>query len=227
MLTLKHRVKHAPPAVSVLRTLARFHRGSLSHLGRVKRNSRSGLAFKVLVGTILSHRTKDAKTEIATNALLAALSTPAAIAAAPIAKIRQLIKPAGFYNSKARYLKECCSQLVARFGGAVPRSMEELTSLPGVGRKTAGCVLAYAFNLPAIPVDSHVHRVSNRLGIVSTRTPEETEMALMRALPRSLWVQVNELLVLHGQTVCVPISPRCSACPLDRECPKKGVKARR
>ena len=215
-------------AVEALGKLGKFYSGKLTHLGREKKKlapkDEQPIAFRVLVGTILSHRTKDERTEKATDALLSNYSTPQKLARAPIKKIVSLIKPVGFYNSKARYVKKCAQELVEKFGGRVPKTMEELTGLTGVGRKTAGCVIAYAFELPAIPIDSHCHRVANRLAWVETRTPEQTEIELMNLLPKHYWREVNELLVLHGQTTCVPISPFCSRCPLAGECPRIGVK---
>lgn len=220
-------------AVWALDELKKFHAGRLSHLAREKKDSdnqketQQQAAFRILIGTILSHRTKDAKTEQATTALLKHYKTPQQLAKAPHAKVRALIKPVGFYNSKAKYVVKCSQELVERFGGNVPNTFELLTMLTGVGRKTAGCVLAYAFELPAIPVDSHVHQIANRLGIVRTSDPLETEAELMNVMPRNRWIDVNELLVLHGQTICVPVSPMCSRCSLQTKCPKIGVKARR
>lgn len=213
-------------AIAAIRILSGLYENSLSHLGREKRkhSSPQQLAFRILIGTILSHRTKDERTEIATQQLLAKFSSPKALAAAGIVQIRKLIKPVGFYNSKARYVKECSRQLVEKFGGKVPEKMEELTLLTGVGRKTAGCVIAYAFEGDAIPVDSHVHQVANRLGFVKTKTPLETEFALMKLIPREKWNVVNEAFVVHGQQTCVPISPFCSRCPLSETCPRVGVK---
>lgn len=218
-------------AVQSLAKLKKFYAGKLTHLGREKKKispaHEQAVAFRVLIGTILSHRTRDERTEQATQALLFAFPTPEKLAAAPIKKIVSLIKPVGFYNSKAKYVKKCAHELVERFGGAVPNRMEELTGLTGVGRKTAGCVIAYAFELPAIPIDSHCHRVSNRLGWVGTKTPEQTEVELMKLLPEKSWRDVNELLVLHGQNTCAPISPFCSLCPLRETCPRIGVRTSR
>lgn len=215
-------------AVEILDRLRLHLAGRKTHLerekGKIPSANEQQTAFRVLIGTILSHRTRDEKTEIATGALLAAFSTPRELAAAPIEKIRELIRPVGFYNSKAGYVKKCSQELVEKFGGKVPKTMEELTGLTGVGRKTAGCVRAYAFGLPAIPVDSHCHRISNRLGLVKTGTPEESELELMKVFPRQRWVEVNELFVLHGQNTCAPISPFCTQCPLAGICPKIGVK---
>ena len=216
-------------AVVAIRMLSTVYKNSLSHLGREKKQHASSqqLAFRILIGTILSHRTRDEKTEIATQQLLAKFPSPKKLAAASTAQIITLIKPVGFYNSKARYVKECSRQLVERFSGIVPQSMEELTSLTGVGRKTAGCVIAYAFEGAAIPVDSHVHQVANRLGIVKTKTPLQTEFALMEIIPRKHWKEVNEVFVVHGQKTCVPLSPFCSRCPLSAMCSRVGVKKAR
>jgi len=179
--------------------------------------------FRVLVATMISLRTKDDVTRAAADRLLAAAPTPSALAALPAPRIARLIYPAGFYRTKSRNLRDAARILVSERGGAVPRSMEELLALPGVGRKTANLVRNLGYGLPGICVDTHVHRISNRFGWVSTRTPEETERALMRVLPRRYWIVINELLVRYGQTVCTPLSPRCTACPVSAWCPQVGV----
>jgi len=142
-------------------------------------------------------------------------------------EIQTLIYPVGFYRVKARNLKQIAYQLIDRFQGEVPADRQLLLSLPGVGRKTANLVLNLGFGIPAICVDTHVHRISNRLGWVRTRTPEQTEYALMEVLPQRYWIPINEVLVAYGQRVCTPQSPFCSTCPLERECPKVGVGRRR
>ncbi|OIO25444.1 hypothetical protein AUJ14_04225 [Candidatus Micrarchaeota archaeon CG1_02_55_22] len=211
-------------AVRSLKTLIAYYsrQGLISHLGRERKRS-GNVAFRVLIGTILSHRTKDERTELASKALLAKYATPQALSKASLGEVRRLIKPVGFYNSKARYVVECSRELVERFSGRIPDNVSDLVTLTGVGRKTAGCVVAYAFGKPAIPVDSHVHQVSNRLGLVETKTPLQTELALELLLPKPLWKDVNEAFVVHGQNVCVPISPHCSKCPLRGKCPRTGV----
>ncbi|MBI3588169.1 endonuclease III [Candidatus Micrarchaeota archaeon] len=221
-------------AVEVIRRLKRFLAQRKSHLarevakGKERKFGYGRTAFNVLIGTILSHRTRDELTEIAANALLARFPTPRKLSKAPLAQIEKLIRPVGFYRSKAKYVKACSRELAERFGSAVPKTMDELTSLTGVGRKTAGCVIVYAHRKPhAIPVDSHVHQVSNRLGLVRTKTPEETERELMRIIPRGNWLDVNELFVVFGQVQCVPVSPLCSTCPLADICPRVGVKVSR
>jgi len=179
--------------------------------------------FRVLVSTMISLRTKDEVTTRASRALLSLAPTPARLAVLPAARVARAIYPAGFYRTKARNLRIVARLLLDRHGGAVPSRMEELLALPGVGRKTANLVRNLGFGLPGICVDTHVHRISNRMGWVTTRTPEETERALMRILPRRYWIGVNELLVRYGQAVCTPLSPRCSMCPARPWCARTGV----
>jgi endonuclease-3 len=179
--------------------------------------------FRVLVSTLLSARTKDDVTARASARLFAVASTPAAIAALPARRIERLIFPVGFYRTKARNLRAACRLLVERFGGRVPDSIDALVELPGVGRKTANLVLIEGFRKPAICVDTHVHRITNRWGYVETGSPAETEIALRRALPRRYWLESNALLVSFGQHTCLPLSPLCSSCPVERRCPRIGV----
>jgi endonuclease-3 len=179
--------------------------------------------FRILVSTMISLRTKDAVTAAASGRLLKEAPTPAALAALGARRIERLIYPAGFYKTKAGHLRAAAQIILQKHAGEVPDTMEDLLTLPGVGRKTANLVRNLGFGLPGICVDTHVHRVSNRLGWVSAPTPEKTEMALMERLPKRYWMAINELLVRFGQRVCVPVSPRCSACPLAGGCPRVGV----
>jgi endonuclease III len=181
--------------------------------------------YKVLTATILSARTKDETTAEAARRLFAAAPTMTALSRLTIARIRRLIYPVGFYRTKAAHLKRLPAQLQALFGGAIPHTVEELIRLPGVGRKTANLVVAVAFDKPAICVDVHVHRISNRWGYVSTSTPLETEMVLRATLPRTRWKRYNSLLVSFGQHTCRPVNPRCGACPLVRVCGRIGLPA--
>jgi endonuclease-3 len=174
--------------------------------------------FHVLISTVLSQRTKDANTYSASAALFQRFNTPKEIAQAPLAEIIPLIRPAGFPETKARAIKEIGRRVHKEMGDEVPDDIEVLLSLPMVGRKTANCVLAYAFHEPAICVDTHVHRISNRIGLVGTKDPEGTEMALMLAVPRDLWIDVNSLLVRFGQTICLPRNPKCASCPVAPHC---------
>src|SRR3989338_3796250 len=179
--------------------------------------------FQVLISTVLSLRTKDKTTEGASHRLFSVAPDAERLSMLSIARIEKLIFPVGFYHTKAKNLLEICGQLKERFGGKVPASMEDLLSLPGVGRKTANLVMTVGHGLPGICVDTHVHRISNRWGLVRTRTPEETEMALRERLPKRFWIEVNDLLVAFGQNLCLPVSPHCSRCRLKSQCPRVGV----
>ena len=179
--------------------------------------------FRLLVACIISLRTKDAVTAEASARLFARADTPERMARLPEPEIGRLIFPAGFYNTKARQIRALAARLCAEDGGRVPSDRASLMSLPGVGRKTANLVLGLGFGIPAICVDTHVHRISNRLGLVRTAKPEETEQALEGILPRRYWIEINDLLVTFGQNVCHPTSPRCSTCPLARRCRRVGV----
>jgi endonuclease III len=179
--------------------------------------------FRVLVATMISLRTKDEVTGRASGALLSVAPTPVLLAALPVQQIARSIFPAGFYNTKAKNLRAVARLLLERHDGRVPSDMEALLALPGVGRKTANLVRNLGFGLPGICVDTHVHRISNRMGWVHTHTPDQTEQALMDVLPRRYWIGVNEILVRYGQAVCTPLSPRCSSCPAARWCPRAGV----
>ncbi|MDY0162417.1 endonuclease III [Desulfobotulus sp.] len=183
--------------------------------------------FGVLVATLLSLRTKDEVTEAAARRLLARADTPEAMRALGEETIRELIFPVGFYPTKARRLVEICGILMEKHGSRVPDSMEALLELPGVGRKTANLVLVEGYGIPAICVDTHVHRISNRLGYVRTQTPEQTEMALRERLPLEYWASYNEMLVAFGQVLCRPLSPWCSRCPVAHMCPRIGVERSR
>jgi len=174
--------------------------------------------FRVLVSTILSHRTRDENTAKATENLFSVYKTPEQLANADPEEVRKLIKPSGFYNMKTKNIMKVATQLLDEFGGTVPDNEESLLKLHSVGRKTANCVLVYAFNRPAIPVDTHVHRISNRLALVRTKKPEETEAALVKTVPRRYWLELNDLFVRFGQTTCKPIGPRCGVCTLKGAC---------
>ena len=191
-------------------------------------DAEGGDPFRILIGTILSHRTRDENTTKATERLFSRYRTPFELAEADPRVVRSLIRPSGFYNMKTKNIITASKQIVEQFGGKVPDNEGDLLKLRAVGRKTANCVLVYAFNKPAIPVDTHVHRISNRLGLVKTKKPEDTEEALVETVPRRHWLELNDLLVRFGQTTCKPIGPRCSACSLTGTCQYyKSVVARR
>jgi len=189
--------------------------------------NRGASPFEVLVSTLLSLRTKDEVTGEAARRLLDVARTPEAMVALSPKKIEDLIYPVGFYPTKAKRLLSISRILLDRYGGKVPDTLEALTALPGVGRKTANLVLVEGFKIPAICVDTHVHRISNRIGYVKTKTPDKTELALRKKLPKRHWVRYNELLVAFGQTLCRPISPFCSRCPVSDMCPQVGVERHR
>ena len=174
--------------------------------------------YKVLVRTILSQRTRDENTDQATENLFSKYKDIYEVVDAPIDDVKELIKPAGFYNVKASRIHEVSRILIDQYGAEVPDTLEELVKLPGVGRKTANCVLVFAFELPAIPVDTHVHRISNRLGLVDTKEPEETEVELTKIAPKELWIKLNDLMVQFGQNICKPMSPQCEICPCTEIC---------
>jgi endonuclease-3 len=183
--------------------------------------------FRSLIATVLSHRTRDENTESASRKLLAQYPTPQALASGKLAKIRSLIREVGFWRVKAGRVREIARILIRDFGGKVPDNYEGLLSLPGVGRKTAGCVLVFGFGRQALPVDTHVHRISNRLGLVRTKTPEETEEALLEVFPGDRLAPVNGVLVEHGKAVCRPISPLCGRCAVNSLCLRAGVEKHR
>jgi endonuclease-3 len=183
----------------------------------------AGDPFRVLIACLLSLRTQDTTTAPAAARLFALADTPAAMLRLTARQIERAIYPVGFYRTKARVILDLCRDLLERFGGRVPADLDALLTLKGVGRKTANLVVTLGFNAPGICVDTHVHRISNRLGYVRTRTPDETEMALRAKLPRRFWIGYNDLLVTFGQNVCAPVSPKCSACPVRALCRRVGV----
>jgi endonuclease-3 len=199
-------------AVLIVKTLVKD--AGFTAVGSVSR----GKPFRALVGTILSHRTRDEKTEIASKTLLSRYPNPRSLAKAPVSEIARLIRGVGFYRVKAKWLKNIAEILIRDFSSKVPDSYEKLLTLPGVGRKTAGCVLVYGFGKPAIPVDTHVHRIANRLGLVSTKTPEQTEKALAKLLPKRYWLALNQSFVEYGKKICKPVRPLCPLCRIAPLC---------
>ena len=179
--------------------------------------------FRILIGCILSLRTKDEVSFPATERLFARAATPQAMLRLRASSIEKLIYPAGFYRRKAVQILSISRQLVDRYDARVPAGFDALLALPGVGRKTANLVVTLAFGKPGICVDTHVHRVANRLGWVQTKNPDATEFALRRVLPRKHWIRINEILVRHGQKICKPLSPVCSRCVVASACTRRGV----
>ncbi len=185
---------------------------------RALHEAETGGPLSILIGTILSARTRDENTSPAVKKLFTRYKTAHALAKAKVSDVEKIIKRTGFYHVKARRIIKVASLIDSQYSGKVPDSFDELLKLPGVGRKTANCVLVYAFDKPAIPVDTHVHRISNRLGLVKTKTPEETELALMKKIPKKYWLEINDTFVMYGQNICKPISPMCDVCQLKSEC---------
>lgn len=183
--------------------------------------------FKILVATVLSARTKDGMTAKVCMRLFKKVSKPADLMSLSESDIQNLIYPVGFYKNKATYLKKIPFVLKERFDGIIPTTVDELIQLPGVGRKTANLVVAVAFKKPAICVDIHVHRMSNRLGLVRTKTPYETEMRLRKKLPKKYWLKINNYFVAYGQAICTPVSPWCSKCALQKYCKQIHVTSTR
>ena len=209
-----------PPRKRILEVIRRLSAAYPEHPLKI---SEKTPAFRSLISTIMSSRTKDPVTVEAARRLFAEFRSPKAMFSANPKRIAELIYPVGFYKTKAKQLVRVAEMIMERFGGKVPRTREELMELPGVGRKTANLVLSVAFGVPAICVDTHVLRISNRLGWVKTDTPGDTESALMKLLPESEWAAINRLIVNHGQQICHPTSPRCSECIITELCPKVGV----
>jgi endonuclease-3 len=218
--------KHRPPAKIQIDEVVRLLREAVRDLDvpivtEISRKRRD--PFDILISTILSLRTKDDVTRRAAEKLLTRAGTAEELLAVPEKEIAELIYPVGFYKTKAKTIHNVCSELQTKYAGMVPDSLDELLKLKGVGRKTANLVITLGFGKLGICVDTHVHRISNRLGYVKTKTPDDTEMALRKKLPKQYWIEYNDLLVTWGQNVCKPISPFCSSCAVQVYCRKVGV----
>ena len=178
----------------------------------------TGGPFSILIGTILSARTKDESTTKVCKVLFSKYTNAKSLANAKVKDIEKIIKSIGFYHVKSKRIIEVAKIIDSQYDGIVPNDLETLVKLPGVGRKTANCVLVYAFEKPAIPVDIHVHRISNRLGLVQTKTPEETEQELMKKIQKKYWIEINDTFVMYGQNICKPVSPMCHVCKIKKNC---------
>jgi len=192
-----------PPRITALREL---------------HEAETGGPFSILIGTILSARTRDENTAKVAKELFRKYKSAKALSNAKIKDVEKIIKSIGFYHVKAKRIIDVASIINSKYKGNVPDNLEELIDLPGVGRKTANCVLVYAFEKPAIPVDVHVHRISNRLGLVDTKIPEETEFELMKIISKKYWLEINDTFVMYGQNICKPISPMCNVCKIKNLC---------
>jgi endonuclease III len=178
----------------------------------------TGGPFSILIGTILSARTKDESTTKVCKVLFSKHKNAKSLANAKVKDVEKIIKSIGFYHVKSKRIIEVAKIIDSKYKGIVPDDLETLVKLPGVGRKTANCVLVYAFEKPAIPVDIHVHRISNRLGLVETKNPEDTEQELMKKVPKKFWIDINDTFVMYGQNICKPISPMCDVCKIKKNC---------
>lgn len=192
-----------PPRITALREL---------------HEAETGGPFSILIGTILSARTKDESTTKVVKVLFSKYKNPKQLANAKISDVEKIIKSIGFYHVKSKRIIEVAKIIDSKYKGKVPDKLDTLIQLPGVGRKTANCVLVYAFEQPAIPVDIHVHRISNRLGLVQTKKPEDTEQELMKKIDKKYWIKINDTFVMYGQNICKPISPMCNVCKIKRNC---------
>jgi len=193
----------------------------------VRRTSQNKDAFKTLISCLLSLRTQDKNTEKASEALFKVADSPDKILRLPLKRLENLIHCSGYYKQKARTIKHVSKIIKEKHKGKVPKNKKELLNIKGIGPKTANIVLCFAYGKDVIPVDTHVHKVSNRLGLVKTKTPEETEKELMKVVPKKYWREINTLFILFGKNICLSVSPLCSKCPLSNLCERKGVKKSR
>ncbi|MEK6826190.1 MAG: endonuclease III [Nanoarchaeota archaeon] len=180
--------------------------------------------FKVLIATILSPRAKDTQTEKVANSLFKIADTPEKIIKLDTKKLQEIIYSIGFYKTKAKRVKQASQFLLDNHNGKIPQTLEELIKIPGVGRKVANIILSECFNQDVIPIDTHMHKIPNRMGLIKTKKPLETEQALMKIYPRQEWKTLNKYFVVHGQNTCLPVSPKCSICPVNKYCEKLGIK---
>jgi len=190
-------------------------------LNRMRKNNEQ--AFKILISCLLSLRTQDKNTEKASKKLFAVADTPMKIIKLPTKKLERLIYSSGHYKKKAQTIKNVTGEIIDRFKGRVPDTKEKLLSIKGIGPKTANIVLNFAFDEDVLPIDTHCHKIPNRLGWVKTKTPEKTEIELMKILPKKYWKEFNGIFVLFGKTICQPISPWCSKCPIEKYCKKVSI----
>lgn len=210
--------------IKILRTATK---GMTLPMSNLIRNNFGPDPYLILISCLLSLRSRDPITYKVSHRLFAHARTPQELLAIPLPELERLLYPLNFYKKKAQVIRSVTRELIERFEGKVPANEQDLLSLKGVGPKTAALVLGIAFDIPAICVDTHVHRLSNRLGLVSTKTAEKTEQALKNIVPRNYWISINKLFVMWGQNVCLPVLPWCSRCKLAPLCPRIGVKSSR
>ena len=216
------RTKNIEPVMHILEKHFKHTSRTTLNSMRHERN-----AFKILISCLLSLRAKDETTDKISKELFKIADTPKEIAKINTKKLEKIIFSTGHYHKKARVLKSVSKELINRFNSKVPSNKEDLMSIKGIGPKTSNIVLNFAFNQPFIPVDTHCHRLPNRLGWVKTKTAEKTEQELIKILPKRYWMEFNGIFVLFGRSICLPVSPKCSICPINKYCPKIGVKKSR
>ena len=214
--------------IKVLEILKNFQEGTRkTTLNRESKDSKRYSPYQTLISCILSLQAKDEITEVISEELFRVAKTPEQMLKIPQKKLERIIFSSGYYRVKARTIKHISKELITRFNSKVPQTREELMSIKGIGPKTANIVLAFSFNQPVIPVDTHVNRIPNRIGWIKTKNPEQSEIALMEVIPKSYWADFNGIFVLFGKTVCLPVSPLCSRCPINKYCKRIGVKKSR
>ena len=218
-------MKKEKQVVTVIKILKKYQKSKRKT--NLNREARKYTPFQTLISCILSLRSRDEITEKVSKKLFQAAKTPKEILRLPQKRLEKLIYSSGYYRNKAKTIKEIAKHIIKYHNGKVPSKEEHLLAIRGVGRKTANIVLSLAYNKKAIPIDTHCHRIPNRLGLIRTKTPEQTEQELMKILPKEYWNEFNGIFVLFGRTICTPISPKCSVCPIKRYCRKVGVKSSR
>jgi len=210
------------PFKEMVRILKRYLKDDVPAVTRIAQHEQKD-PFLILVGTLLSLRTKDELTEKVMERLIRRARTPEELLKIPVGELQKLIYPVGFYRNKSKILMNVARIITDTYKGTVPDSIDKLLTIKGIGRKTANLVVSEAYGKPGICVDTHVHRISNRIGAVTTKNPHQTEEALRKILPKQYWIIYNTLLVTFGKRICTPLSPRCSLCPIARLCARKGV----
>ena len=214
--------------IKVLETLKEFQKGTRkTTLNREAKDSKNFSSYETLISCLLSLRAKDEVTEIISNNLFKIANTPEKMLELDDKELKQIIFSSGHYNKKAEAIKHVSRELIEKFNSQVPQTYDELISIKHIGPKTANLVLSFSFDQKFIVVDTHVHKIPNRLGCVKTKNPEKTEEALEKILPDNYWTEINGIFVLFGKTICLPISPKCSQCPINKYCKKVGVKKHR
>ncbi len=211
----------------IMKILSKYYNSNDKTTLNRMRSKKNRNAFKILISCLLSLRTQDKNTEKVSKKLFSIADTPEKLSKIPIKKLEKLIFSSGYYKNKAKTLKHVSKELIERFHGKVPKTKKELLSIKGIGPKTANIVLAFAYKKPALPIDTHCHRIPNRLGFVKTKSPEQTEKKLSEILPKKYWGEFNAIFVQFGKEICQPISPWCSKCPIQKYCPRIGVKRNR